>query len=249
MNTEHLSSSPAEDRFCDLVMKGGIVSGIAYPLAVAELARHYRFHSIGGTSVGAVAAVVTAAAEYQRRQQDSGAGFKLLEKLPEQLGARPPRSKHSRLLGLFQPQPETRRLLQVLVAGLNRSSGLRRVGAVIFGLLRAYWLAPVLAAVFMALLICYAGLDGGTGLALLLGLGAGGWVCWRLRASPWVAAAMGIWLGLLSQNMGSLSAFWLVCLISRFLPGPCWPPSSCWPGSITTSPMLYPAMDLDCIPA
>ena len=58
---------PPTDRFCDLVMKGGIASGVVYPKAIAELSHHYRFQSIGGTSAGAIAAAVTAAAEYQRR--------------------------------------------------------------------------------------------------------------------------------------------------------------------------------------
>jgi hypothetical protein len=30
------------DRFCDLVMKGGVTSGIVYPRAVLELSSHYR---------------------------------------------------------------------------------------------------------------------------------------------------------------------------------------------------------------
>jgi predicted acylesterase/phospholipase RssA len=51
-----------EDRFCDLVMKGGITSGIVYPPAIAKLAREYRFKNIGGTSAGAIAAAVAAAA-------------------------------------------------------------------------------------------------------------------------------------------------------------------------------------------
>jgi predicted acylesterase/phospholipase RssA len=51
---------------CDIVMKGGITSGIVYPRAVSRLAREYRFQSIGGTSAGAIAAAVTAAAEYSR---------------------------------------------------------------------------------------------------------------------------------------------------------------------------------------
>jgi len=51
------------DRFCDLVMKGGITSGIVYPKAITHLSQHYRFKSIGGTSAGAIAAAVTAAAE------------------------------------------------------------------------------------------------------------------------------------------------------------------------------------------
>ncbi|MFS2045864.1 patatin-like phospholipase family protein, partial [Stenotrophomonas geniculata] len=43
-------------------MKGGITSGIVYPNAVLALAREYRFKSIGGTSAGAIAAAVAAAA-------------------------------------------------------------------------------------------------------------------------------------------------------------------------------------------
>src|ERR671910_1955772 len=56
---------------CDLVMKGGITSGIVYPLAACELTRQYRFRSIGGSSAGAIGAAMVAAAEYGR---DSGGG-------------------------------------------------------------------------------------------------------------------------------------------------------------------------------
>lgn len=49
-------------RYCDLVMKGGITSGIVYPNAVLALARDFRFKNIGGTSAGAIAAAATAAA-------------------------------------------------------------------------------------------------------------------------------------------------------------------------------------------
>lgn len=52
---------------CDLVMKGGITSGVVYPKAVVQLAHRYRIRSIGGTSVGAIAAALTAAAEYWRQ--------------------------------------------------------------------------------------------------------------------------------------------------------------------------------------
>ena len=54
------------ERYCDIVMKGGITSGLIYPRAVAELAEVYRFKNIGGTSTGAIAAALTAAAEYRR---------------------------------------------------------------------------------------------------------------------------------------------------------------------------------------
>jgi predicted acylesterase/phospholipase RssA len=47
---------------CDLVMRGGITSGIVYPRAIAKLAETYDFRSIGGTSAGAIAATATAAA-------------------------------------------------------------------------------------------------------------------------------------------------------------------------------------------
>jgi len=40
---------------CDIVMAGGVTSGIIYPGAVAMIARRYSFKSIGGTSVGAIA--------------------------------------------------------------------------------------------------------------------------------------------------------------------------------------------------
>ena len=32
---------------CDVVMKGGITSGVVYPPAICELAETYRFRSIG----------------------------------------------------------------------------------------------------------------------------------------------------------------------------------------------------------
>jgi hypothetical protein len=39
-------------RKCDIVMKGGITSGIVFPSMVSVLAQHFRFQSIGGTSAG-----------------------------------------------------------------------------------------------------------------------------------------------------------------------------------------------------
>ena len=60
------------DKYCDLVMKGGITSGIVYPNAVLSLAREYRFKSIGGTSAGAIAAAVAAAAALGDRRRQAG---------------------------------------------------------------------------------------------------------------------------------------------------------------------------------
>ena len=75
------SGPPTE---CDVIMKGGITSGVVYPLTICKLATKYRLSNIGGTSAGAIAAVVAAAAEY-RRQHDpeaSAAGYQALAALP-----------------------------------------------------------------------------------------------------------------------------------------------------------------------
>lgn len=95
-------------RFCDLVMKGGVTSGVVYPLTVCRLAERYLFRSIGGTSVGAIAAVLTAAAEFQRRN-GSAAGFRALSDLPNFLGGR------GALLRLFRPDGLSSRM-QLTVA-------------------------------------------------------------------------------------------------------------------------------------
>src|SRR6516162_215087 len=111
-----VASEPKPDRVCDMVMKGGITSGIVYPLVVTTLAEKFLFKNIGGTSAGAIAAAATAAAELAR---DSG-GFERLARLPDFLGADAPgRSGESNLLAFFQPQPRTAQLFRVCVAGLG----------------------------------------------------------------------------------------------------------------------------------
>jgi len=89
---------------CDLVMKGGVTSGIVYPPIVLKLAKKYRFRSIGGTSAGAIAAAVTAAAEYGR---DKG-GFAKLQEISDQL------SQENFLRNLFQPSKKTQPLMDTL---------------------------------------------------------------------------------------------------------------------------------------
>ena len=42
----------APDKECDLIMQGGITSGVVYPPAVLKLAPRFRFRNIGGTSAG-----------------------------------------------------------------------------------------------------------------------------------------------------------------------------------------------------
>jgi len=94
---------------CDLVMKGGITSGIVYPKAAVELSKSYRFRGIGGSSAGAIAAAGTAAAELGR----STGGFDKLDALCEEL------AKPDALLNLFQPTRATRPVMRFGLAFLN----------------------------------------------------------------------------------------------------------------------------------
>ncbi|HEX8690440.1 MAG TPA: patatin-like phospholipase family protein [Solirubrobacterales bacterium] len=100
-------------RSCDIVMKGGITSGVVYPRAVTELARTFRFRNVGGTSAGAIAAAATAAAEYGRDTD----GFERLDELPDWLG------EPGNLPGLFQPQAATEGLFAILLAKVTKGTG------------------------------------------------------------------------------------------------------------------------------
>lgn len=90
---------------CNLVMQGGITSGVVYPGAILELHQRYQFERIGGASAGAIAAVGAAAAEYGFQNGPSEGshlrteevGFKRLEKSMEEL-----KTPHL-LFHLFQP--------------------------------------------------------------------------------------------------------------------------------------------------
>jgi predicted acylesterase/phospholipase RssA len=101
---------------CDLVLKGGITSGVIYPRAVCELAKVYRLRSVGGSSAGAIAAAAAAAAELGR----GSGGFDKLERLPDDITAESP-AGGSVLFRLFQPQRDTAGLYRVFTSGLGRS--------------------------------------------------------------------------------------------------------------------------------
>ena len=108
--------SPDIRRLCDVVMKGGVTSGVVYPMAICKLATAYAIKNIGGTSVGAIAAAITAAAEYRRRQTSSGQGYAELAKLPGFLGG------EGALLALFQPDPVARALFNVALIPIGTAS-------------------------------------------------------------------------------------------------------------------------------
>lgn len=110
--------APAADRpECDLVMKGGITSGLVYPGAIEVLSAHYTLRSIGGASAGAIAASCAAAAEFGRRHTEDAAGFARLGAMPTELGA--PAGGQTRLLSLFQPDPGTRQVFRWLLGALG----------------------------------------------------------------------------------------------------------------------------------
>lgn len=127
---------PRSDRVgkeADMVMKGGITSGVVYPLAVCELAKEYRFRNLGGTSAGGIAAAFAAAAECNR----DGGGFNELARLPDALGAQ--------LGDLFQPSRGTRPLYRILVAAIDSTrSGVGKKLRIGWAVVRSAWVAFLL---------------------------------------------------------------------------------------------------------
>jgi predicted acylesterase/phospholipase RssA len=118
-------AAPPKD--CDVIMKGGVTSGLVYPYAILEMARVYRFRSIGGTSAGAIAAAFAAAAEYARSRRNDPSGFLRMQAHCEEL----PRL----LAGLFQPAPQFSRLMAFLL-GAQAAPG---AGNVLRALFRLFW--------------------------------------------------------------------------------------------------------------
>lgn len=124
-------SQPAT-RYCDLVMKGGITSGVVYPNAVLALARDFRFKNIGGTSAGAIAAAATAAAALgDRKHVASGSaapcpatlGFSGLAHVAAQLSSR------GFIFGLFQPARGARNAYRLIVLLAGNAGAMRKAFA------------------------------------------------------------------------------------------------------------------------
>lgn len=178
--------------FCDLVMKGGITSGVVYPAAVAGLARRYRLRSIGGASAGAIAAAAAAAAEHRRQKHGSDAGFRRLEGLAAELGAPPPQDPRGRslLFHLFAPTPLSRPLFTALASMLNRKTIGARVAIGLAALVRSF---PGTFAVGLVLLAACA-------LPIVAALASPG-------TSPW------LWLGAAPAFLALATAFALLVLL------------------------------------
>jgi hypothetical protein len=116
---------------CDIIMKGGISSGVVYPLAIIELAKRYRFSNVGGTSAGAIAAAAAAAAEYGRHVH--GKGFMRLTKLPKEVG--------KLLFNLFQPSPSLKPLFNVFVAVVRTGGTTTKIVNVILAAIAGFYFA------------------------------------------------------------------------------------------------------------
>jgi hypothetical protein len=159
--TYRRSDFEAPEAECDVVMKGGVTSGMVYPYAVLELARRRRFRSLGGASAGGIAAAMAAAAEYARRNGDPDGFVRLEERCLELPGV---------LSRLFQPAPALRGLMRILRAAQG-GKPLPVVGAALLALWR-----PALAGAV-------------AGALLLLAVG-GGWLSAGMAALAAGAAAV-----------------------------------------------------------
>ena len=204
----------APDKICDIVLKGGITSGVVYPLALVSLAEEYRFANIGGTSAGAIAAAAAAAAEYGRLIPD--AGFDRLAKIPDEVGPN--------LLSMFQPTPPLKPLFDGFVAILKASDETGGISGIISTIVRGFWpsllLGSLPGAIVVALAVIYrcgAGFLLFGGLLALIGLMLGLlWRVWKGASVDLVANDFGLCPGI-SQPYASSEAFtdWLARLINE----------------------------------
>ncbi|MDX0600457.1 RpoH suppressor [Sinorhizobium medicae] len=136
-----MARTPA--KYCDLVMKGGITSGIVYPNAVLALARDYRFKNIGGTSAGAIAAAACSAAAVGDRckrlkvpvaQPEEFIGFEGLARASANL------SSPGFIRSLLQPAAGAGQAFRLLVILAGSAGFLRKTLALLGSVLR---IAPV----------------------------------------------------------------------------------------------------------
>ena len=213
-----MPSEPSDPRYCDLIMKGGITSGVIYPRLVAELAKTHQLKSVGGTSAGAIAAAGAAAAQYGRSmgvkiKDDTEPAnalfgpFEKLDKLPGELGKHV-RPGQSRLLSFFTPQDATRTPFELLLLMIdkNRSKFARARGAC-WILFKQHWFVFLL----VPLLVHLAGyfllrviIENGHGHIAAIALAALGFVTLGIVTSG-IFAIRKLLLNLTQQNFGIAS--------------------------------------------
>ncbi len=135
MSSENPEVELIPSKECDIVMKGGITSGLVYPKAIFEIAQKFKFKSIGGTSAGAIAAGLTAAAEYRRTNGDVD-GFNILSTLPDILSK--VENKQTKLISLFAPNNTTGKYYNTLLPLMSRKSKKSAITYLVLAILKSY---------------------------------------------------------------------------------------------------------------
>ncbi|HEY2344519.1 MAG TPA: hypothetical protein VGH80_01400 [Xanthomonadaceae bacterium] len=187
---------------CDLVMKGGITSGVVYPKLMATLAGSYRFKSIGGTSAGAIAAGASAAAEFARLcdPKHRQTPFERLAKLPETLG-KPIRSNGpSKLKSLFQPAKPLRGHFRILL----RAIGQRNAALAVFGVCRGLVLEHYVRTAAALACMCLAMVAVASGSPSIV---ASDWFHGLIGMALWISVPMALWISIPAVVL--LVSWWL----------------------------------------
>lgn len=123
---------------CDIIMRGGITSGLVYPGAIATLAQSYDFRQIGGASAGAIAAGITAAAQYGRDHGQDDVFERVIRTIPQELGG-VGADGQSGLRRMFTPAAPLRPVLALALAFKARTDAGSSTIAALLG-----FAAPVL---------------------------------------------------------------------------------------------------------
>jgi hypothetical protein len=103
---------------CDIILRGGLTSGVIYPGTLVALARHYRFRQVGGASAGAIAAGMAAAAEFGRQSELNPKGFERIAAMPTEISG-----GKTDFVRFFQPAPGQAALMQLIWALLDARAG------------------------------------------------------------------------------------------------------------------------------
>ena len=185
------------NRYCDLILNGGVTSSIAYPAAIFALATAYRFNSIGGSSSGAGAAALAAAAEYRRRHGSSD-GYRIL--LERTAAVADEVDGKTRLELLFQPEQDNRRLFHALLRGFSSPSG--KISALGKGIVGVYSRTPAVLTlggflVALGLYLFWAWLKGSIGAATA-------WLAFIAAALLFAIGVVLVVLFLLARDVGRL---------------------------------------------
>ena len=137
---------------CDIVMEGGVTSGVVNSAFVAGLAERFTLRSIGGTGGGAVAAIAAAAAQFKRNRvrkegQGEDDGFHILARVPVKL--QETIGRNTRLFSLFQPCAALRPHFRVIATAFNfnETNNAKTAVRLWFAMLRNFPIGAVVGAV------------------------------------------------------------------------------------------------------